>query len=96
MSRGMSVAVVVLVLTVAAVTAEPGFKVKGRCRPQVRYVPVYKTVVNKVSLVPLTDEVVMNKGPIRFFFLAMCFMQDPQVLRLSNKKRCCHIRFYVF
>lgn len=49
MSRGVSVAVVVLVLVVAAVTAEPGFKVKGRCRPHVRYVPVYKTVVNKVS-----------------------------------------------
>lgn len=49
MSRSVSVAVVVLVLVVAAVSAEPGFKIKG-CRPHVRYIPVYKTVVNKVSL----------------------------------------------
>lgn len=50
MSRGVSMVVVVLVVLVAAVIAEPGFKIKGRCRPHVRYVPVYKTVVNKVSL----------------------------------------------
>ena len=49
-SRVVSVAVVVMVVMVAAVTAEPGFiKIKGRCRPHVRYVPYYKTVVNKVS-----------------------------------------------
>ncbi|KAK8387770.1 hypothetical protein O3P69_018325 [Scylla paramamosain] len=47
-SRCVSVAVAVLVVVVA-VTAEPGFKIKGRCRPHVRYVPYYKTVVNKVG-----------------------------------------------
>ncbi|MPC20421.1 adhesive plaque matrix protein-like [Portunus trituberculatus] len=49
-SRCVSVAVAVLVV-VAAVTAEPGFiKIKGRCRPHVRYVPYYKTIVNKIPV----------------------------------------------
>lgn len=65
MSRGVSVAVVVLVLVVA-VTAEPGFKVKGRCRPHVQYVPVYKTVYNKVNLTSLLltwQNILCAEGP---------------------------------
>lgn len=50
-SRGVIVAAAAAMVlsVVATVSAEPGFLFKGGCRPHVRHVPHYTTVVHKVS-----------------------------------------------
>ena len=48
-SRGVIVAAAMVLSVVATVSAEPGFLSKGGCRPRVRHVPHYTTVLHKVS-----------------------------------------------